>query len=87
MDPKSKLELAVKFLESLDTGDIQELADTIAKDCGALLSEFFTTYAGTVMKRRPDMAEELAGSLMLIGYLIKANEIKRQTSETSNLFN
>lgn len=75
------------FLENLYTDDIQDLADSISKDCGVLLSEFFTTYGATVMKKRPDMAEELAGSLMLIGYLIKTNEIKRQAPESSNLFN
>ncbi len=65
---------AVKFLGDISNMDPKALSDLIVGEAGPELAEFFVSYCSSVFAQSPDKALQSASSLMLMGYLIRANE-------------
>lgn len=79
--PPDKRSTAVKFLNDIRTMEPRTLNDLILQDAGAELAEFFVSYCTHLFAQAPDKAAENASSLMLMGYLIRANEGRAQAAQ------
>lgn len=74
----NKRQAAIDFINSLRTanpGELQRHIDEVGED----LSEFFLSYASTLIDRDPEHIRQNCTSLMLMGYLVRMNEELRAT--------
>lgn len=77
-DIKSKKELAVDFINAIRTMDPTLLNSLIVREAGEDLAQFFLSYSANLISKDPSRVLENTSSLMLMGYLIRVNEEKRQ---------
>lgn len=75
--PKAKS--AIEFINNIRTMDPALLNKLIVDEAGEDLAQFFLSYSASLINRDPDRVLENTSSLMLMGYLIHANEQKQQS--------
>lgn len=78
---QDKKALAISFINDIRTMDPSVLNALIVREAGEELAQFFLSYSANLISRDPERVLENTSSLMLMGYLIRANEEKRQPSE------
>lgn len=76
----NKKALAVEFINKIRTSKPQDLNKLILNEVGEEMANFFLDYARLLMAQQPNHPVENAGSLMLMGYLIRAKEDQRLSS-------
>ncbi len=77
MSDSCKKTMAVEFINRIRTMDPNELNRLIVKEAGEELAAFFLQYSANLVARDPNRILENASSLMLMGYLIRADEDRR----------
>ena len=86
VDVKTKKDLAVDFINAIRTMDPAALNALIVKEAGEDLAQFFLNYSANLISKDPERVLENTSSLMLMGYLIRANEQQRDVVEQTPLF-
>ena len=81
-----KKSLAVEFINAIREMDASALNALIVREAGEDLAQFFLSYSANLISKDPERVLENTSSLMLMGYLIRANEQQRQVVEHSPLF-
>lgn len=76
-----KKSLAITFINSIRTMEPSLLNALIVREAGEELAQFFLSYSANLISRDPERVLENTSSLMLMGYLIRANEEKRRHEE------
>lgn len=74
---------AVEFINQIRTMDPAELNALIAREAGEELAQFFLSYAASLISKDPQRVLENTSSLMLMGYLIRAAEERRERRVTA----
>ncbi|HEY6099532.1 MAG TPA: hypothetical protein VIW03_08885 [Anaeromyxobacter sp.] len=69
---------AVEFINRIRKMDSAELNALIAREAGEELAQFFLSYAASLISKDPQRVLENTSSLMLMGYLIRAAEEKKE---------
>jgi hypothetical protein len=69
---------AVDFINQIRTMDSAELNALIVREAGEDLAQFFLSYSASLISRDPERVLENTSSLMLMGYLIRAAEERRE---------
>ena len=69
-----KRALAARFINEVRTMEPAALNALIAREAGEELAQFFLSYACDIVERTPERMKENISSLMLMGYLVRANE-------------
>ena len=62
------------FIDSVRSSEPDELMDTILREAGEELAQFFLVYSANLIQKDPSRVLENTSSLMLMGYLIRRNE-------------
>jgi len=70
--------LAVEFINQIRTMESAELNALIVREAGEDLAQFFLSYSANLISRDPTRVLENTSSLMLMGYLIRAAEERRE---------
>lgn len=78
MDAQKKA-WAVEFINSIREMDPQVLNALIVREAGEELAQFFLSYSANLISKDPERVLENTSSLMLMGYLIRANEEQRDS--------
>lgn len=76
MDERKKA-WAVEFINSIREMDPALLNALIVREAGEDLAQFFLSYSASLISKDPERVLENTSSLMLMGYLIRANEQSR----------
>ena len=74
---------AISFINDIRTMDPSILNALIVREAGEDLAQFFLSYSANLISRDPERVLENTSSLMLMGYLIRANEEKRRAEQLS----
>jgi hypothetical protein len=69
---------AIDFINRIRTMDPADLNALIVREAGEELAQFFLSYSASLISRDPQKVLENTSSLMLMGYLIRAAEEKRE---------
>ena len=69
---------AVEFINQIRTMDPAELNAMIVREAGEELAQFFLSYSASLISKDPSRVLENTSSLMLMGYLIRAAEDRRE---------
>ena len=69
---------AVEFINQIRTMDPAELNAMIVREAGEELAQFFLSYSASLISKDPGRVLENTSSLMLMGYLIRAAEERRE---------
>ncbi len=69
--------LAIEFINRIRNMDPAELNALIVREAGEELAQFFLAYSANLISRDPARVIENTSSLMLMGYLIRAAEERR----------
>jgi hypothetical protein len=69
---------AVEFINRVRSMDPAELNAMIVREAGEELAQFFLSYSANLISKDPERVIENTSSLMLMGYLIRAAEERRQ---------
>ena len=69
---------AVEFINQIRTMESAELNALIVREAGEDLAQFFLSYSASLISRDPERVLENTSSLMLMGYLIRAAEERRE---------
>ncbi len=77
MSPPKK-SFAVEFIREIRTMDPARLNALITREAGEELAQFFLSYSASLISKDPERVLENTSSLMLMGYLIRAAEERRQ---------
>jgi hypothetical protein len=77
MQPPKK-GLAIDFINQIRTMDPAELNALIVREAGEELAQFFLSYSASLISKDPQRVLENTSSLMLMGYLIRAAEERRE---------
>lgn len=74
--PDTKTQLAMDFINSIRKQNPRDLNARIVGVVGEDLAQFFLQYSAALISKcdGPDVATEVCASLMLMGYLTRANE-------------
>jgi hypothetical protein len=75
---RAKKGFAVEFINRIRTMDPGELNALIVREAGEELAQFFLSYSAGLISRDPEKVLENTSSLMLMGYLIRAAEERRE---------
>jgi hypothetical protein len=75
--------LAVAFINQIRAMDPGELNALITREAGEELAQFFLSYSAGLISKDPSRVLENTSSLMLMGYLIRAAEERRDRRETA----
>ncbi len=70
--------VAIEFINQIRTMDSAELNALILREAGEELAQFFLSYSASLISKDPARVVENTSSLMLMGYLIRAAEERRQ---------
>ena len=70
---------AIEFINRIRTMESSELNSLIVREAGEDLAQFFLTYSANLISRDPERVVENTSSLMLMGYLIRAAEDRRES--------
>ena len=74
MDIKNKKTAAIYFINRILTVCPKKLNEHIVNEAGEELAQFFLSYSANLIAHDPERVLENTSSLMLMGYLIRANE-------------
>jgi len=74
---------AVEFINQIRTMEAAELNALIVREAGEELAQFFLSYSANLISRDPARVLENTSSLMLMGYLIRAAEERRDRRATA----
>lgn len=74
---------AVEFINQIRTMDPAALNALIVREAGEELAQFFLSYAANLISKDPQRVLENSSSLMLMGYLIRAAEERRERRSTA----
>lgn len=74
MTDDEKLKHAQEFVERMKTMTIEQVGALVDNDCGASLTLYMLNFAAQSMARNPTVGN--VQSLMLMGYLLKADQDK-----------
>jgi hypothetical protein len=74
---------AIGFINDIRTMEPAVLNALIVREAGEELSQFFLSYSASLISRDPERVLENTSSLMLMGYLIRAQEERRRFAELS----
>jgi len=77
---QDKKQLAVAFMNDVRTMEPAALNALIVGEAGEELAQFFLAYSSGLIARDPTKIVENTSSLMLMGYLIRANEERRRSA-------
>ncbi len=80
---RAKKGLAIEFINRIRTMDAADLNALIVRDAGEELAQFFLSYSASLVSKDPPRVVENASSLMLMGYLIRAAEERRDRRLTA----
>jgi hypothetical protein len=80
MRPEKK-SFAIDFIQRIRTMDPAELNALIVREAGEELAQFFLSYSASLISRDPAKVLENTSSLMLMGYLIRAAEERKEHAE------
>jgi hypothetical protein len=69
---------AIEFINQIRTMDSAELNALILREAGEELAQFFLSYSASLISKDPERVIENTSSLMLMGYLIRAAEERRE---------
>jgi hypothetical protein len=69
---------AVEFINQIRTMDSGDLNALIVREAGEELAQFFLSYSASLISKDPTRVLENTSSLMLMGYLIRAAEERRE---------
>ena len=75
---RAKKGFAVEFINRIRTMDPSELNALLVREAGEELAQFFLSYSASLISRDPEKVLENTSSLMLMGYLIRAAEDRRE---------
>ena len=75
---KDKKTLAIDFINDIRRMEPSLLNSLIVREAGEELAQFFLSYSANLISRDPERVLENTSSLMLMGYLIRAQEEKRR---------
>jgi hypothetical protein len=78
MTDEERLKIAAEFTERVKTMSIEQVGELVGRFCGDRMTMFMINYATASMARKFTL--DNAQSLMLMGYLLRANE------DRSNIF-
>ncbi len=78
---QSKQSSAMDFINAIRTMDSAVLNALIVREAGEELAQFFLSYSANLISKDPARVVENTSSLMLMGYLIRANEERRKDAE------
>ena len=78
---EDKKQHAIRFIQDIRTMAPAELNAMIVREAGEELAQFFLNYTSSLVTREPERVVENTSSLMLMGYLIRANEEHRRVIE------
>jgi len=78
-----KKALAINFINDIRTMEPTILNALIVREAGEDLAQFFLSYSANLISRDPERGLEKTSSLMLMGYLIRANEERRKSDQPS----
>ena len=76
MDIENKKTAAIDFINRVRVACPEELNEHIVNEASEELAQLFLAYSANLISRDPERILENASSLMLMGYLIRANEDK-----------
>ncbi len=76
--PTGKKSFAVDFINQIRIMDPAQLNAMITREAGEELAQFFLSYSASLISKDPERVIENTSSLMLMGYLIRAAEERRQ---------
>jgi hypothetical protein len=76
-----KKSFAIDFIQRIRTMDPAELNALIVREAGEELAQFFLSYSSSLISRDPAKVLENTSSLMLMGYLIRAAEERKEHAE------
>jgi len=79
MDTEKK-SWAVEFINAIREMDPALLNALIVREAGESLAQFFLSYSANLISKDPERVLENTSSLMLMGYLIRANEDRHQAA-------
>jgi hypothetical protein len=77
----AKKSFAIDFINRIRTMDPAELNALIVREAGEELAQFFLSYSASLISRDPEKVLENTSSLMLMGYLIRAAEERKEHAE------
>ncbi len=69
---------AIEFINQIRTMDSAALNALILREAGEDLAQFFLSYSASLISKDPERVIENTSSLMLMGYLIRAAEERRE---------
>ncbi len=69
---------AMEFINQIRTMDPSALNALIVREAGEELAQFFLSYSASLISKDPERVLENTSSLMLMGYLIRAAEERRE---------
>ncbi len=69
---------AIEFINQIRTMDPAALNALILREAGEDLAQFFLSYSASLISKDPERVIENTSSLMLMGYLIRAAEERRE---------
>ena len=75
---RAKKGVAIEFINRIRTMDAADLNALILREAGEELAQFFLSYSASLISRDPEKVLENTSSLMLMGYLIRAAEDRRE---------
>lgn len=78
---QDKKQFAIRFINDIRTMEPPALNALIVREAGEELAQFFLSYSSGLISRDPERVVENTSSLMLMGYLIRANEERRRATE------
>jgi hypothetical protein len=75
---REKKALAIEFINRIRTMEAADLNALIVREAGEELAQFFLSYSASLISKDPSRVLENTSSLMLMGYLIRAAEERRE---------
>jgi len=78
---QDKKQHAIRFINDIRTMEPAALKALILQEAGDELAQFFLAYTSSLITRDPERVVENTSSLMLMGYLVRADEERRRAVE------
>ena len=69
---------AIEFINRIRTMEAADLNSLILREAGEDLAQFFLSYSASLISKDPGRVLENTSSLMLMGYLIRAAEERKE---------
>ncbi len=73
-----KRDFAIEFINRIRMMEAADLNSLILREAGEDLAQFFLSYSASLISKDPERVIENTSSLMLMGYLIRAAEERRE---------